>query len=67
MSDLKKKSISDLQKELLEKRESLRVFRFGVSGSKVRNIKAGRNLRKEIARTLTELRAREIDGEGKQT
>ncbi len=63
MTDLKKKSTVDLQKELLEKREELRQFRFGVSGSKVRNIKAGRNIKKEISRTLTELRAREIDAD----
>ena len=67
MTDLKKKSTNELQKELLEKREELRQFRFGVSGSKVRNIKAGQNLQREISRTLTELRAREIDGEVKQT
>ena len=66
MADINKKSSIDLKKELLEKREDLRAFRFGVSGSKVRNIKAGKNLRKDISRVLTELRAREINAEEKQ-
>jgi len=65
MSDLKKKSVSDIQKELIEKREALRLFRFGVSGSKVRNIKEARSLRKSISRRLTELREREINQEEK--
>ena len=65
MANLNKKSTTDLQKQLLEKREELRQFRFGASGSKVRNIKAGRSLRKEISRTLTELRQREINANTK--
>ncbi len=44
-----------LVKALLEKRESLRAFRFGAAGSKARNVKEGANLRKEIARIMTEL------------
>lgn len=47
-------------KELSEKREALRAFRFGVSGSKTRNVKEGRTLRRGIAALLTELRARGI-------
>lgn len=66
MADIKKKSNIDLKKELLGKREDLRAFRFGVAGSKVRNIKAGKNLRKNISRVLTELRAREIEVKEKQ-
>lgn len=41
-----------------EARESLRKFRFGISGSKTRNVKEGRNTRKHIARILTELNRR---------
>ena len=48
-----KKSETELLKDLGEKREALRVFRFGVAGSKAKNIKEGKNLKKEIAQTLT--------------
>ena len=56
--DIQKKSEQDLLKELREKREALRGFRFDVAGSKPRNVKEGQVLRKEIARILTELNAR---------
>lgn len=49
-----------MQKEIAEKREALRVFRFGGAGSRTRNVREGRNLRHEIARMLTELKARTI-------
>ena len=55
-----KQNIDDLQKLLVEKRSALRAFRFGISGSKSKNVKEGHNLKKEIAKTLTELRKREI-------
>lgn len=60
MADIKTQETGALQKTLAEKREALRVFRFGGAGSRSRNVREGRNLRKEIAQTLTELRAREI-------
>ncbi len=47
-----------LQKSLIDMRESLRVFRFEGEGSRTRNVRAGRNTRREIARVLTELNAR---------
>ena len=59
MADLKKYSVQDLIKEISEKREALRVFRFGEAGSRSRNVRDGRNLRKTIARLLTELSARQ--------
>lgn len=46
----------DLMKELAEKRITLRDFRFGVAGSKSRNVKEQRNIKKAIARIKTELR-----------
>ena len=54
----KEKNDKDLDKELVEKREELRAFRFGVAGSRTRDVKAGKNLRKEIARILTEKSSR---------
>ena len=59
MKDLNKKTEKDLYKMLAEKREALREFRFGFSGSKIKNVKEGVNTRKNIARILTELRKRE--------
>jgi ribosomal protein L29 len=54
MSDLTNKKEKELNTLLEEKREGLRKFRFGIAGSKTRNVKEGRNFRKEIARILTE-------------
>jgi len=42
---------------LVEKREALRLFRFNISGSKVKNVKEGAAHRKDIARILTEMKA----------
>lgn len=61
-----KHSIEDLQKELRDKREALRTFRFGGAGSRSRDTREGRNLRKEIARVLTEINARKVAFEGKK-
>lgn len=58
MADISKKTPESLQQELTEKREALRTFRFGGAGSRSRNVREGRTLRKEIARLLTELSAR---------
>lgn len=58
MADLKKYSVQDLQKEVAEKREALRAFRFGEAGSRQRNVREGRTLRKDIARLLTEMNSR---------
>jgi len=55
---LKNKSDKDLAKKLADKRKELREFRFGVEGSKVKNIKEGRDTRREIARILTEIGSR---------
>jgi ribosomal protein L29 len=65
MADIKTQDNATLEKSLMEKREALRTFRFGGAGSRTRNVREGRNLRKEIAQILTELRAREIASEKK--
>ena len=51
--DLINKSKEELEKLLADKREALRVFRFGVAGSKIRNVREGRGIRREIAQILT--------------
>jgi ribosomal protein L29 len=54
MTELKEKNDKELDKDLVEKQNELRNFRFGVAGSKIRDVKTGKNLRKHIARILTE-------------
>jgi ribosomal protein L29 len=53
MKDLIKKTEKELTVMLKEKREALRAFSFGLSGGKVKNVKEGSNLKKDIARILT--------------
>jgi ribosomal protein L29 len=60
MSDFTKQSVEELKQSVAEKREALRTFRFGGAGSRTRNVREGRTLRREIAQILTEMRAREI-------
>ncbi|MES3005732.1 MAG: 50S ribosomal protein L29 [Patescibacteria group bacterium] len=60
MSEYKGKSKKDLVKTLVEKRDALQNFRFGISGGKAKNVKEGRTIRKEIARIQTELSAQMI-------
>ena len=60
MADLKQQSVEELDGAIKDMREALRVFRFGGAGSRSRNVREGRNLRKGIARLLTERRQRSI-------
>ena len=53
--ELRKKSKNELEKMLDEKAVSLNKFKFGMSQSKLKNVKEGKNLRKEIAQILTVL------------
>lgn len=58
MTEETNKPTTDLENKLTEKRAALRQFRFDMTGSKTRNTKAGKNIRKEIAVILTELNRR---------
>jgi ribosomal protein L29 len=58
MKELREKNEMDLVKHIAEKREELRKLRFGVAGSAMRNVFAGKVLRREIARALTVLTER---------
>ncbi len=58
MKELKGKKDAELTKELNAVKDSLREFRFGISGSRTKNVKEGKNLKKKIAQINTELRAR---------
>ncbi|MSR78715.1 MAG: 50S ribosomal protein L29 [Candidatus Taylorbacteria bacterium] len=57
MKDYKGKTVNELEKELISEQETLRVFRFEMSGSKIKNVKTGKNIRANIARILTEINA----------
>ncbi|MBX4192254.1 50S ribosomal protein L29 [Candidatus Parcubacteria bacterium] len=56
--NLKDNTPADLHKLVADKQEELRALRFNVAGSKTRNVKLARTLRKEVARALTELNTR---------
>ena len=58
MSEYKNKTEKEIVKLLNDKREALRNYRFAISGSKTRNVREGRNTRKEIARLMTEMSGR---------
>ena len=49
------KNIKDLKNELEEKRVLLRNIRFGLAGSKSKNVKESKNIKKDIARIKTAL------------
>ncbi len=55
-SDIKNKTKEALEAMIKEKREALKDFRFGVSGSRVKNVKEARTTKKDIARAITLLR-----------
>ena len=58
MKEITTKTHADLNKLLTEKREALRVFRFGGAGAKTKNVKEGASIRKDIARIMTQLNAK---------
>ncbi|MFA6077949.1 MAG: 50S ribosomal protein L29 [Candidatus Paceibacterota bacterium] len=58
--DIKTKDAKDLQKLLVEKQDALRAFRLGLSGGKVKNVKEGAEIKKDIARIMTEVSSRRI-------
>ena len=54
-TDLNKIDAAELTRMLAEKRAALQSFRLRTTGSKVRNVKEGGVIRKDIARILTAL------------
>ena len=57
LKDIAHKTQADLAKMVADKRESLRTFRFGSAGAKVKIVKEGKTLRRDIARILTVMNA----------
>ncbi|MEK9184731.1 MAG: 50S ribosomal protein L29 [Patescibacteria group bacterium] len=58
MTEFKNNTDKELVQLVADKRESLRAFNFGIAGSKTRNVKEGKNIKKDVARILTELSSR---------
>ncbi len=58
IQSLREADTKDLQKMALEKRESIRQIRFGASGSKSRNVREAREIRRDVARISTEISKR---------
>ncbi len=57
MTDIKNKTKAELLKLIDEKKEAIRNFRFGLAGSKTKNLRHGRNLRREIAQMMTAIKS----------
>jgi len=53
--NLKGMKKDELKAKLVSLQESLRVLKFKTEGSKTKNVKEAGNLKKQIARVLTEL------------
>jgi ribosomal protein L29 len=58
--DIMQKSEGELTKLLSESKVTLRGMRFGTAGSKGKDVKEQRNLRKNIARAFTALRMKNV-------
>ena len=56
--DYKAKTKEELLRKVQDNRQKLQAFRFAMAGSKQKNVKEGRSLRRDIARAFTELCAR---------
>ena len=61
-TDIAKKSIEELKKDLATNREALRSFRFKIAGANVKDVTEGRKTRQVIAQILTALRQKEKQG-----
>ncbi|TSC53222.1 MAG: 50S ribosomal protein L29 [Parcubacteria group bacterium LiPW_72] len=68
MKEFKQKSISELQYELASERDKMREFNFKLAQGEVKNVRALRKVKKEIARILTLLNIRKrINGSAQLT
>jgi ribosomal protein L29 len=53
--EIKTKDHKELSLLLVEKRKELLEFSFGTSGSKAKNVKLASNIKKDVARLLTQI------------
>ncbi len=58
VKDLQLQSIQELHEALSQKREELRVLRFSVNGNQLKNVRAIRSTRQDIARLLGTIRTK---------
>ncbi len=58
MKNIKDMTTEDIVKKLKEEQEKVRAFGFSIGGTRVKNVKEGRDAKKLIAQLLTELKAR---------
>ncbi len=58
MKEYKNKTEQELRGIITEKRKALQPFRFNLSGSKIKNVKEGKGLRKQIAQAMTEINSK---------
>ncbi len=56
--EIKSKTDEELVKELSEKKVALNGMKFNIAGSKIKNVREQRSMKKDIARFLTELNKR---------
>jgi ribosomal protein L29 len=56
IKDLKNKTKAEIEKMLEEKKVALNAFKFGIAGSKIKNVREGRNIKREIAQIITVLK-----------
>lgn len=56
MKDLANKNKTELLKELNEKKLAVKDLRFGIAGSKNKDVKSFSKIRKDIARIMTALK-----------
>jgi ribosomal protein L29 len=56
IQDILKNDKDSMKKLLSEKKESLQQFRFNMQGSKIKNVREGRDLKRDIARINTALK-----------
>ncbi len=60
MSDIKSKNIAELNVLSAEMRETMRTIRFGAAGSRSRDVKQAKGIRRDVARIETELQSRKL-------
>ncbi|MBI4999699.1 50S ribosomal protein L29 [Candidatus Gottesmanbacteria bacterium] len=59
LSQTRNKTLQELRKELKEKKQELTKIRLEVSTGKIKNMKAGKSLRRDIAQLSTIIRDKE--------
>ncbi len=53
IKEIKAKKKEDLEAFIKDNKQALQEFRFSLSGSKIKNLRSGRSIRKDIARAYT--------------